>query len=64
MRHVSLIEIGFTGRSDFSVVRYSVNNNGLRSNNRFRFQGDVGTHGHSYIESMYNVFTPIFLIPL
>jgi hypothetical protein len=39
MRNINFLETGFTGRTDFIVVRYSVTNNGLLS--RFRFQGYV-----------------------
>jgi hypothetical protein len=40
-RSVDFVETGFTGRRDLIVVRYSVNNNVLPSNRRFRFQVNV-----------------------
>jgi hypothetical protein len=39
--NVIFLETGFTGLTDFTVVRYSATNNGLQNNNRFRFQGEV-----------------------
>jgi hypothetical protein len=41
MWNADFVETGFTGRTDFVVVRYSVAINGLSSNNLFRFQGNV-----------------------
>jgi hypothetical protein len=38
---VDLIKTRSTGRMDFVVVRYSATNNGLPSNSRFSFQGNV-----------------------
>jgi hypothetical protein len=34
-------EIGFTGRTDFIVIKYSITNNGLYSNNPIRFQDNI-----------------------
>jgi hypothetical protein len=40
-QNVDFAETCFTGRTDSTVIRYSVTNNGLPSNNRFRFKGTV-----------------------
>jgi hypothetical protein len=39
-RNVDFVETGFTGRTDFIVVRYWVTITGLPINNRFRFYGN------------------------
>jgi hypothetical protein len=41
-------ETGFTECTNLIVVRYSVTNNDLNSNNRFRFQGKVVIVSHIY----------------
>jgi hypothetical protein len=61
MRDVDFVETSFAGRTDFIVVRYSSSYNGLPSNNRFRFQGNV-VELNSIQESIYIAFTDIFLI--
>jgi hypothetical protein len=58
MRYVDFVENGFTGRTDFIVTWYSVTNSGLRSNNRFRFQG---VKENCIRESMCNILhQPVF----
>jgi hypothetical protein len=39
MREVYCVETGFAGQMDSTVFQHSATNNGLSSNNRFRFQG-------------------------
>jgi hypothetical protein len=41
MQHVVFVEISFTGRTVFIVVRCSVITSDLLSKNRFRLQGKV-----------------------
>jgi hypothetical protein len=41
MWNADFVETGFTGRTDFVVLRYLVTNNGPSSNNLFRFQSNV-----------------------
>jgi hypothetical protein len=55
MRDVDFVETTFTGRTDFIVVRYSATYNGLPSNNRFRFQGNI-VEVNSIWESMCIVY--------
>jgi hypothetical protein len=57
----SFLEIGFTGQTDFIVVRYSVTNSDLASNNPFRYEGNVDKVSR-LCEIMYNVFVPIFFL--
>jgi hypothetical protein len=38
MRNIHLAETGFTGQASCTIVRYSVTNNGVQSNNQFPFQ--------------------------
>jgi hypothetical protein len=40
-RNARFLETGFVSRTDSNVVQYSGTNNGLPSNNRFVFQGNV-----------------------
>jgi hypothetical protein len=40
-RNVDFVETGFTSRTDFIVIRYSVTNNVLPSNSRFLFHVEV-----------------------
>jgi hypothetical protein len=61
MGDVDFVETSFTGRTDSTVVRYSSTNNGLASNNRFRFQGNV-VEINSIWKSMCIAFTHIFLM--
>jgi hypothetical protein len=39
---MDFLETGFAGQTDFIIFRYSATSNGSRSDNRFRFQGNVG----------------------
>jgi hypothetical protein len=61
MRYVDFVETSFTGRTNFIVVRYSSSYNGLPSNNRFRFHGNVAQVS-GIRESMCVFCTHIFLI--
>jgi hypothetical protein len=47
-------------RTVFIVVRYSVNNNGLQTQNRFSFQGNF-VKINRILESIYNLFHPFFI---
>jgi hypothetical protein len=63
MWHISFIEIDFTGRTDFVVVRYWVTKNDVLSDSRFRFQDDV-VNVNLKEKYMFNVFVSIsYFIP-
>jgi hypothetical protein len=55
--NVDPVESDSIDGTDFTVVRQSVTNSGLPSNNRFRFQGNV-VEVNRMLESMCNDFAP------
>jgi hypothetical protein len=63
MRKPDFVEIGFAGRTDFIVVRYSATNSGVPSNSQFRFQGNVfKVIIRKCVQFLRTAFQPTFLI--